>query len=61
MLFRCTPVPGTITPEHEPFEHVTDTHAPSSSSTAMCVVDPSRDPIPDAADSSASLCRKRSR
>ena len=42
MLFRCTPVPGTTTPEHEPFEHVTEHAQPSRSSTAMCVVEPSR-------------------
>ena len=41
MLFRCTPVPGTTTPEHDPFEHVTEHAQPSRSSTATCVVDPS--------------------
>ena len=54
-------MPGTITPEQEPFEQVTETHAPASSSTARCVVEPSREPMPDAAVSIASLCRKRSR
>ncbi len=43
MLLRCTPVPGTITPEQDPFEHVTVAQAPSESSTARCVVEPSRE------------------
>ena len=41
MLFRCTPVPGTTTPEHDPFEQVTEHAQPSRSSTATWVVDPS--------------------
>ena len=54
-------MPGTITPEHDPFEHVTVAHAPSPSIAARCVVEPSRDPTSCAADSSASFARKRSR
>ena len=40
MLFTCMPVPGTTTPEHEPFEQVTEAQAPSASMTAMWVVLP---------------------
>ena len=47
--------------EHEPFEQVTLAHAPSVSSTAMWVVDPSRECSSLATDSSASFVRKRSR
>ncbi len=61
MLFRCIPVPGTITPEHEPFEQVTDAQAPSASITDTCVVFPSRDRTSVATESSACLARKRSR
>ena len=61
MLLRWIPVPGTTTPEHDPFEQVTDAQAPSASSAARWVVDPSRVPSSEAAVSSASLCRKRSR
>ena len=43
MLFRCTPVPGTMTPEQEPFEQVTVAQPPRSSSTHRWVVEPSRD------------------
>ena len=41
------PVPGTITPEPEPFEQVTDAQAPSASITDRWVVEPSRavDPL----------------
>jgi hypothetical protein len=42
MLFTCTPVPGTTTPEPSPFVQVTEHAQPSPSSTEMCVVDPSR-------------------
>ena len=42
MLLRITPVPGTSTPEPEPFEQVTLAHIPSASSTEMWVVEPSR-------------------
>ena len=35
MLFRCMPVPGTTTPEQEPFEQVTAAQAPSASITEM--------------------------
>ena len=61
MLLRWMPVPGTATPEHEPFEQVTDTHAPSASITERCVVDPSRLVASPASDSSASLARNISR
>ena len=61
MLFRCMPVPGTTTPEHEPFEHVTDAHPPSASMTEMCVVLPSRERTSVATVSSACLARNRSR
>ena len=46
MLLRITPVPGTSTPEPEPFEQVTLAHVPSPSRTAMWVVEPSRSPAP---------------
>ena len=42
MLLRITPVPGTSTPEPEPFEQVTLAQVPSASITAMWVVEPSR-------------------
>ena len=35
MLLRCTPVPGTTTPEHDPFEQVTVAQPPSTSITEM--------------------------
>ena len=41
MLLRITPVPGTSTPEPEPFEQVTAAHIPSASITEMWVVEPS--------------------
>ena len=58
MLFRCSPVPGTTTPEHEPFEQVTVAQPPSASITEMCVVDPSRERTSVATVSSASSARK---
>ena len=61
MLLRCTPVPGTITPEHEPLEQVRLAQAPAASSTEMCVVEPRRVCTSLAADSIASFARKRSR
>ena len=61
MLFRCMPVPGTTTPEQEPFEQVTDAQAPSASITEMWVVLPSRERTSVATESSAFLARKRSR
>jgi hypothetical protein len=61
MLFRWRPVPGTITPEHDPFEQVTLTLAPFASKTDRWVVFPSGLPTSRAADSSASCARKRSR
>ena len=54
-------MPGTITPEHEPFEQVRLAQAPSPSSTEMCVVEPRRVCTSLAADSIASFARKRSR
>ena len=45
MLLRWIPVPGTITPEPSPFVHVTAHARPSRSSTEMCVVDPSCEPM----------------
>ena len=54
-------MPGTTTPEHEPFEQVTEAQAPSASITDMCVVFPSRERTSAATESSASLARKRSR
>ena len=54
-------MPGTTTPEHEPFEQVTVAQTPSASSTEMCVVLPSRERTSVATPSSASLARKRSR
>ena len=60
MLFRCMPVPGTTTPEHEPFEQVTVAQAPSASITARWVVEPSREAISPATPSSTSSARKRS-
>ena len=53
MLFRCMPVPGTTTPEDDPFEQVTVATAPSASMTDTWVVDPSREPISPATRSSA--------
>ena len=38
MLFRWMPVPGTITPEPEPVEAVSDAAFPAASTTEMCVV-----------------------
>ena len=38
MLFRCTPVPGTTTPEPQPVEHVSEAALPSPSSTLIWVV-----------------------
>ena len=35
MLLSWTPVPGTITPEPEPFEQVTLAQAPAASTVAM--------------------------
>ncbi len=61
MLLRCTPVPGTTTPEHDPLEQVTVAQLPSASSTAMWVVLPSRERTSPATLSSASAARKRSR
>ena len=58
MLFRCMPVPGTTTPEHEPFEHVTDAQPPSASMTEMCVVEPRRERSSPATVSSASLAQE---
>ena len=49
------PVPGTTTPEQEPFEQVTDAQPPSASITEMCVVLPSRERTSVATVSSASL------
>ena len=42
MLLSWIPVPGTNTPDPEPFEQVTLAHPPSPSSAVMWVVDPSR-------------------
>ncbi len=42
MLLTCTPVPGTTSPEPSPLVHVTAHAQPASSSTEMCVVEPSR-------------------
>jgi hypothetical protein len=61
MLFRWRPVPGTITPDDEPFEQVTLTQPPSASIAEMCVVEPRRDSTWPATDSSASFAMKRSR
>ena len=55
------PVPGTTTPEHEPFEHVTEAHPPSASMTEMWVVLPSRERTSVATVSSACFARNRSR
>jgi len=41
-LLSWIPVPGTKTPEQEPFDVVIDATFPSASATLMCVV-PSRD------------------
>ena len=38
MLFRWIPVPGTITPEPEPVEAVSEAAFPCASTTEMCVV-----------------------
>ena len=38
MLFSWIPVPGTITPEPEPVEAVSEAAFPSSSTAEMCVV-----------------------
>ena len=38
MLLRCTPVPGTTTPEPQPVEQVSEAAFPSASSTLMWVV-----------------------
>ena len=54
-------MPGTTTPEQEPFEQVTLAQPPSASSTEMCVVLPSRERTSVATWSSASLRRNRSR
>ena len=40
MLFRWIPVPGTMTPEPEPVEHVSAAAFPAASTTEMCVVPP---------------------
>ena len=61
MLLRCIPVPGTTTPEHEPFEQVTVAQAPSASITDTWVVFPSRERTSVATESSASSARNRSR
>ena len=61
MLLRCIPVPGTTTPEHEPFEQVTVAQPPSASITDTWVVFPSRPRTSVATESSASSARKRSR
>ncbi len=61
MLLRCMPVPGTTTPEHDPFEQVTEAHAPSPSITEMWVVLPSRERTSVATESRASLARNCSR
>jgi hypothetical protein len=55
------PVPGTTTPEQEPFEQVTVAQVPSASITDTCVVLPSRDRTSVATESRASRARKRSR
>ena len=38
MLFRCTPVPGTITPDPEPVDAVIEAALPRASTTEICVV-----------------------
>ena len=38
-------MPGTTTPEHEPFEQVTEQAQPSRSVTAMWVVEPNAPPL----------------
>ncbi len=53
-------MPGTTTPEQEPFEQVTDAQAPSASITDTWVVLPSRERTSVATLSSASRARKRS-
>jgi hypothetical protein len=53
------PVPGTTTPEQDPFEQVTVAHPPSESITEMWVVEPIREAISLATASSASSARKR--
>ena len=55
MLFRCMPVPGTTTPEHDPFEQVTaGAAARRRPSPTMWVVLPSRERTSVATVSSAS-------
>jgi hypothetical protein len=55
------PVPGTTTPDDDPFEQVTLAQPPPASIAAMCVVEPSRDSSWPATDASASFAKKRSR
>src|SRR5437868_14178360 len=43
MLFRCTPVPGTTTPELEPSDDESDAAPPRAPTTELCVV-PERTP-----------------